>query len=94
MPQVPVVSTQVSDRAINKLAWDRSATSRKAALGSSDGKVYVYDVAEKLVQPRDNEWVEMQKTVQGLVATRDQGGGLGTVELPQPTGSRYKSSLI
>lgn len=77
------------------MAWDKgNPISRKAALGSSDGKVYVYDVAEKLVQPRDNEWVEMQKTVQGLVATRDQGGGLGTVDLPQPAGTRYKSSLI
>jgi len=26
----------------------------------------VYDVAERLVSPRDNEWVELQKTVQAL----------------------------
>ncbi|TYJ58004.1 hypothetical protein B9479_001363 [Cryptococcus floricola] len=72
--EVPITSTQVSPRAINKLAWDRTPTSRKAALGSSDGKVYVYDVAEKLVLPRDGEWVEMQKTVQGMAAVREAGG--------------------
>ncbi|ODN94850.1 dynein intermediate chain, cytosolic [Cryptococcus wingfieldii CBS 7118] len=72
--EVPITSTQVSPRAINKLAWDRTPTSRKAALGSSDGKVYVYDVAEKLVLPRDGEWVEMQKTVQGMAAAREVGG--------------------
>jgi len=91
---VPIVSTQVCQRAINKLAWDRNPVSRKVSLGSSDGKVYIYDVADKLVQPRDNEWADMQKTVQGLTASRDQGGGLGTVELPQASGSRYRTSMI
>lgn len=68
--QVPVVSTQVSDKAINKLAWDRSTVSRKVGLGGSDGRLYVYDVADKVVTPRETEWVEMQKTVQGLASTR------------------------
>ncbi|WWD19801.1 hypothetical protein CI109_104265 [Kwoniella shandongensis] len=73
--EVPIVSTTVSPRAINKLAWDKSpTTSRKVGLGSSDGKVYVYDVAEKLVTPRDNEWSDMQKTVQGLAAASGSGG--------------------
>ena len=79
---MPLVSTQVSSRAINKLAWDKTALSRKVGLGSSDGKLYVYDVAEKLVTPRENEWTEMQKTVQNLSAMREQGdlgaGPLGT----------------
>ncbi|KAK8853374.1 hypothetical protein IAR55_004078 [Kwoniella newhampshirensis] len=66
--EVPIVSTVVSPRAINKLAWDKTSTARKVGLGSSDGKVYVYDVAEKLVMPRDSEWSEMQKTVQDLAA--------------------------
>ncbi|WVF67263.1 hypothetical protein IAT40_002011 [Kwoniella sp. CBS 6097] len=71
--EVPISSTSVSPRAINKLAFDRSPTSRKAGLGSSDGKVYIYDLPEKLVTPRDNEWVEMQKNVQGLLGARDAG---------------------
>ncbi len=87
--QVPTVSTQVSPRAINRLAWDRSPQSRKVGLGGSDGKLYIYDVAEKLVSPRDNEWVEMQKTVQGLVVSRDAGGGL-SVSVPEISGGRYR----
>ncbi|WVQ94862.1 hypothetical protein IAU59_001945 [Kwoniella sp. CBS 9459] len=80
--EVPISSTTVSPRAINKLAFDRSATSRKAGLGSSDGKVYIYDLPEKLVTPRDNEWVEMQKTVQGLLGARGAGlvNGSGAVD--------------
>ncbi|EKD00775.1 dynein intermediate chain [Trichosporon asahii var. asahii CBS 8904] len=87
--EVPSVSTQVSSQALNKIAWDRSPSSRKVGLGGSDGKLYVYDVSEKVVQPRENEWVELQKTVQNLVASRDAGGGLGSVPLPEPT-ARYR----
>ncbi|KIR98614.1 dynein intermediate chain, cytosolic [Cryptococcus deuterogattii 2001/935-1] len=85
--EVPIVSTNVSSRAINKLAWDRSATARKVALGSSDGKVYIYDVAEKLVMPRDSEWVEMQKNVQSLAASRESANGvLGSESVSGATG--------
>jgi dynein intermediate chain len=38
----------------------------------------VYDVAEKVVSPREGEWAEMQKTVQGLVV-RESGLGVGVV---------------
>ena len=85
-----MVSTQVCKRAINRLAWDKSPLSRKVGLGGSDGKVYVYDVAEKVVVSRDNEWGEMQKTLAGLVAVRDAGGGLGAVGLPEISGGRYR----
>ena len=85
--QVPLVSTQVSSRAINKLAWDKTAMSRTVGLGSSDGKLYVYDVAEKLVSPRDNEWVDLQKTVQGLAAREQTSLG----EAPPTAGMRHVS---
>ncbi|CAK9780139.1 WD40 repeat-like protein [Cutaneotrichosporon oleaginosum] len=75
--EVPLVSTQVCNHALNKIAWDRGA-GRKAALGGSDGKVYVYDVAEKVVTPRESEWVEFQKNVGALAAARD-GGGLAAL---------------
>lgn len=89
--QVPTVSTQVCPRAINKLAWDRTPSARKAGLGSSDGKLYVYDVSEKLVSPRENEWVELQKTVQGLMQHRDTAGGWGVPEVPVGGGGgRYR----
>lgn len=84
---MPISSTQVCDKAINKLAWDQAAASRKVGLGGSDGKLYVYDVAEKVAAARDTDWVDMQKTVQALTATRDAGGGLSNIEL-QP--QRYR----
>ncbi|WVR09556.1 hypothetical protein IAU60_006625 [Kwoniella sp. DSM 27419] len=88
--EVPSVSTQVSDRALNKLAFDRTASSRKVALGSSDGRVYVYDIAEKLIQPKDTEWVEMQKNIQGLVAARDASTPAALASGPPISGARYR----
>lgn len=79
--QVPTLSVQTpSLKALNKLAWDKK-DGRRAALGSSDGTVYVYDVGEAAV-PRESEWSELQKTVAGLMSASQQasvgaGGGLG-----------------
>ncbi|TFK39400.1 WD40-repeat-containing domain protein [Crucibulum laeve] len=67
--EVPVVSTTVgSGRAINKLQWDRKE-GRRAALGGSDGRLYIYDIGDMAI-PRESEWTDMQKTVAGIV-----GGG-------------------
>ncbi|PPQ63385.1 hypothetical protein CVT24_005650 [Panaeolus cyanescens] len=74
--EVPVVSTSVgTGRAINKLQWDRKE-GRRAALGGSDGRLYVYDIGD-MALPRETEWTDLQKTVAGMV-----GGGQanGTVE--------------
>lgn len=46
--QVPIVSTLVAPnatRGLNKLAWDRKE-GRRAAIGSSDGRVYVYEISQ------------------------------------------------
>jgi len=70
-----VVSTTVgSGRAINKLQWDRK-DGRRAALGGSDGRLYIYDVGDMAI-PRESEWTEMQKTVSGM-AGGGQGSGIG-----------------
>ncbi|TFK51665.1 WD40 repeat-like protein [Heliocybe sulcata] len=67
--EVPVVSTSVgSGRAINKIQWD-SKDGRRAALGGSDGKLYVYDIGDMAI-PRESEWTDMQRTISGIV-----GGG-------------------
>ncbi|KAF5373244.1 hypothetical protein D9615_007436 [Tricholomella constricta] len=69
--EVPVVSTSVgSGRAINKLQWDYK-DGRRAALGGSDGRLYVYDIGD-MALPRETEWTDMQKTIAGIV-----GGGHG-----------------
>ena len=70
-PQVPVVSTTVGQgRAINKLQWDHK-DGRRAALGGSDGKLYVYDIGD-MALPRETEWTDLQRTIAGMV-----GGGGG-----------------
>lgn len=77
-PQVPVVSTPVgSDRAINKLKWDHK-DGRRAALGGSDGKLYIYDIGDMGI-PRESEWTDLQRTIAGIVSG-GQGGGSVTVE--------------
>lgn len=61
-PQRPIISTTVgSGRALNKLAWDRK-DGKRAAMGGADGKVYVYEVGSLSI-PRDDEWVNMQRTI-------------------------------
>lgn len=55
-------------RAINKLQWDRK-DGRRAALGGSDGKLYIYDIGD-MAMTKDSDWTDMQKTVAGIV-----GGG-------------------
>ncbi|KAM0750862.1 WD40 repeat-like protein [Meredithblackwellia eburnea MCA 4105] len=68
--EVPIVSTAVapsSSRGLNKLAWDRKE-GRRAAIGSSDGKVYVYEVSQELVTPREGEWEQLRVTLGSSLA--------------------------
>ena len=71
------MSTSVgSGKAINKLQWDRK-DGRRVALGSSDGRLYVYDIGDAAI-PRESEWTDMQRTIAGIVAGQEGGvGGLG-----------------
>ncbi|KAJ7493470.1 WD40-repeat-containing domain protein [Mycena galericulata] len=63
--EVPVVSTSVgSGRAINKLQWNKDG--RHAAMGGSDGKLYVYDIGDMAASRGEVEWSEMQKVVAGI----------------------------
>ncbi|RDX48242.1 WD40 repeat-like protein [Lentinus brumalis] len=67
--EVPVVSTSVgSGRALNKLRWERK-DGRRAALGGSDGRLYIYDIGD-MALPRESEWTDMQRAVAGII-----GGG-------------------
>ncbi|KAG9312939.1 WD40-repeat-containing domain protein [Chiua virens] len=73
--EVPVVSSNVgSGRAINKMEWDRK-DGRRAALGGSDGKLYVYDIGDTAL-PRETEWSELQKTIAGLVGAGQTNGAV------------------
>jgi dynein intermediate chain len=77
--EVPAVSTLVggsgeghgttssSAKGLNKLAWDRRE-GRNVAIGSSDGKVYIYDIGA-MATPRETEWDILRGTLQGLANT-------------------------
>ncbi|EJD49016.1 dynein intermediate chain [Auricularia subglabra TFB-10046 SS5] len=75
--EVPMVSTTVgSGKAINKLQWDRK-DGRRVALGSSDGKLYIYDIGDTAI-PRESEWTDMQRTIAGIISGHDgAANGLG-----------------
>ncbi|KAJ1544789.1 hypothetical protein HK405_008384, partial [Cladochytrium tenue] len=63
--EVPSASVMVgSGKALNKLQWDKEG--RKAAIGSSDGQLYVYDVGE-MAQPDPDAVLNMQKTLNELL---------------------------
>lgn len=69
-----MVSTSVgSGRAINKLQWDRK-DGRRAALGGSDGRLYIYDIGDMAI-PREAEWTDMQKSISGMVGGGGQANG-------------------
>ena len=69
------MSTAVSPgHSINKLQWDRK-DGRRAIMGGSDGRLYVYDVGD-LAIPREAEWNDMQKTTAGLIGGGQTNGAL------------------
>ncbi|RIA97919.1 WD40-repeat-containing domain protein [Glomus cerebriforme] len=70
--EVPIVSTQVGSqaKALNKINWDKEG--RKTAIGSSDGRVHIYDIGE-LAHPRDDEWDIMQKTISEMTTESHSG---------------------
>lgn len=73
--KVPIVSTSIgTGRALNKFRWDRKE-GRRVALGSSDGRMYVYDIGDTAVA-RESEWTDLQRTIGNLNAT----GAVGAVE--------------
>ncbi|CAG8675519.1 3724_t:CDS:10, partial [Gigaspora rosea] len=76
--EIPVVNTQVGNgRALNKLQWDKEG--RRAAIGSSDGRVHVYDVGE-LCNPKEDEWVKMQKTLSEMGESGELAGKTANVK--------------
>ncbi|KAF8223518.1 WD40 repeat-like protein [Tricholoma matsutake] len=71
--EVPAVSANVgTGRAINKIEWDRK-DGRRAALGGSDGRLYVYDIGDMAI-PRESEWADMQKSVSVMVSGGQANG--------------------
>ncbi|KAF9153175.1 hypothetical protein BG015_003923 [Linnemannia schmuckeri] len=73
--EVPVMSTIVgAGKALNKLSWSKDG--RHAAIGSSDGHVYVYDIGE-MATPHAEDWNILQRTVNEMISTQTHGNILG-----------------
>ncbi|CAD6889457.1 unnamed protein product [Tilletia controversa] len=66
-------------RALNKLAWDRK-DGRRCALGSADGRVYVYELAESLAVPTEDEFVKFQSTVGRLLKGGQSAGSMDVLD--------------
>ncbi|KAJ2964819.1 hypothetical protein NQZ79_g365 [Umbelopsis isabellina] len=65
----PYVSTVVgSGKALNKLAWDQDG--KKTAIGSSDGKVYVYELGD-VASPKTEDWHLLQKNISEMIANQE-----------------------
>jgi len=60
--EVPVVSLQTNTRtALNRMQW--STNGRELHIGDCDGKVYIYELKEKLAVPHNEEWKRLNDTL-------------------------------
>ncbi|KAG0239734.1 hypothetical protein BGW41_007534 [Actinomortierella wolfii] len=76
--EVPVITTIVgAGKALNKLNWSKDG--RHAAIGSSDGHVYIYDIGE-MATPKNEDWNTLQRTVNEMITTQVHGSIYGGVE--------------
>jgi dynein intermediate chain, cytosolic len=61
------------------MEWDKK-DGRRVALGSSDGRLYIYDIGDAGV-PRESEWTDLQKTLGGLAGANAAQMGLDGEQL-------------
>lgn len=58
-------------RAINKFAWE-CKDGRRVGLGSSDGKLYVYDIGD-MASSKESDWVDLQRSLGAMAGGTGQG---------------------
>lgn len=64
--EVPVVSLQTSTRtALNCIQW--STNGRELHIGDCDGKVFLFELKEKLAMPHSEEWKALNDTLNEMV---------------------------
>ncbi|KAF9357628.1 hypothetical protein BGX34_009285 [Mortierella sp. NVP85] len=74
--EVPIMSEVVgTGKALNKLSWGKEG--RHAAIGSSDGHVYVYDIGE-MATPHNEDWDTLQRTINEMISTQSHGNTIST----------------
>ena len=68
-----MVSTSVgTGKALNKFKWD-CKDGRRAALGGSDGKLYIYDIGDMAI-PRESEWTDLQRSLANMQGSVQSNG--------------------
>ena len=67
--EMPRHKVQVSDHAMNRLRWSKDG--RHIVTGSTQGHLYLYDVAQEVGVPGDGEWTKFDER---LAELRAMGG--------------------
>lgn len=68
--EMPRHKVQVSDHAMNCLRWSRDG--RHIVTGNTHGQLYLYDVAQEVAVPGDNEWSKFDETLGELRVTGER----------------------
>jgi dynein intermediate chain len=58
--EVPIKTTNVGNKGLNKIRWDKEGV--RNAIASTDGTIFVYDTGE-LAAVKQNDWEKFHKTV-------------------------------
>ncbi|TIC75474.1 WD40 repeat-like protein [Wallemia mellicola] len=67
--EVPISNASPSNKAINKMSWERKE-GKRVGLGSSDGNLYVYDIGDQAtLRGGTTEWDDFQSVVNHLKKT-------------------------
>ncbi|XP_070537114.1 cytoplasmic dynein 1 intermediate chain 2-like isoform X2 [Ptychodera flava] len=56
--------------AINRIRWTQSG--HQIAAGDADGRIWIYDVAESIAQPRNDEWSRFVRTLAEIKANQQE----------------------
>uniref|UniRef100_A0A8C1B3S8 Dynein cytoplasmic 1 intermediate chain 1b n=1 Tax=Cyprinus carpio carpio TaxID=630221 RepID=A0A8C1B3S8_CYPCA len=79
--EVPSASVTVEGGcALNRVRW--SSGGREVAVGDSEGRLWIYDVGEKLAVPHTDDWSKFARTLMEIRANRGDGEEEGALELP------------
>lgn len=96
--EVPTASVQVEGApALNRVSWTPSGL--HVTVGDDAGRIYVYDVAEALAQPKLDEWTRLSATLNELGMSKsddweEMDKKTGAASLPPSSTSSLQQNTI
>lgn len=96
--EVPTASVQVEGApALNRVSWTPSGL--HVTVGDDAGRIYVYDVAEALAQPKLDEWTRLSATLNELGMSKsddweEMDKKTGAASLPPSSTSSLQTNTI